>query len=130
MAMAIAYAQARYSVLGVNHPYSIIHLQINSFHNFISIINDNARHIIVHCTELVNEKKTKLLKYIDKHGRIVVISGACPNNRMLNKIRGCSSAGRAPALQAGGHRFDPDHLHHRVSLVRPLENASILCPGP
>jgi hypothetical protein len=28
--------------------------------------------------------------------------------------RGCSSVGRAPALQAGGHRFDPVHLHHRV----------------
>ena len=26
---------------------------------------------------------------------------------------GRSSAGRAPALQAGGHRFDPDRLHHR-----------------
>ena len=26
-------------------------------------------------------------------------------------IGGCSSAGRAPALQAGGHRFDPVHLH-------------------
>ena len=25
--------------------------------------------------------------------------------------RGCSSAGRAPALHAGGHRFDPGHLH-------------------
>jgi hypothetical protein len=25
--------------------------------------------------------------------------------------RGCSSVGRAPALQAGGHRFDPVHLH-------------------
>ena len=24
---------------------------------------------------------------------------------------GCSSAGRAPALQAGGHRFDPGQLH-------------------
>jgi hypothetical protein len=29
-----------------------------------------------------------------------------------NKQRGLSSAGRAPALQAGGHRFDPDRLHH------------------
>ena len=28
------------------------------------------------------------------------------------KPRGYSSAGRAPALQAGGHRFDPDYLHH------------------
>ena len=30
----------------------------------------------------------------------------------LNKW-GCSSAGRAPALQAGGHGFEPHHLHHR-----------------
>ncbi len=28
------------------------------------------------------------------------------------EFRGCSSAGRAPALQAGGHRFEPVHLHH------------------
>ena len=28
---------------------------------------------------------------------------------------GCSSAGRAPALQAGGQEFDPPHLHHRAS---------------
>ncbi len=27
-------------------------------------------------------------------------------------LRGCSSAGRAPALQAGGQRFDPAQLHH------------------
>jgi hypothetical protein len=26
---------------------------------------------------------------------------------------GCSSAGRAPALQAGGRRFESAHLHHR-----------------
>ena len=26
---------------------------------------------------------------------------------------GVSSAGRAPALQAGGHRFDPGTLHQR-----------------
>ena len=25
---------------------------------------------------------------------------------------GCSSSGRAPALQAGGKEFDPPHLHH------------------
>ena len=29
-------------------------------------------------------------------------------------IRGYSSAGRAPALQAGGQEFDPPHLHQRV----------------
>jgi hypothetical protein len=27
------------------------------------------------------------------------------------RVRGVSSAGRAPALQAGGHRFDPGTLH-------------------
>ena len=26
-------------------------------------------------------------------------------------MRGFSSAGRAPALQAGGHRFESDNLH-------------------
>ena len=31
------------------------------------------------------------------------------------EIWGCSSAGRAPALQAGGQEFDPPHLHHRAS---------------
>ena len=28
-----------------------------------------------------------------------------------NPVWGCSSAGRAPALQAGGHGFDSHHLH-------------------
>ena len=27
-------------------------------------------------------------------------------------VWGCSSAGRAPALQAGGHGFESHHLHH------------------
>ena len=27
------------------------------------------------------------------------------------RLWGCSSAGRAPALQAGGQEFDPPHLH-------------------
>ena len=30
------------------------------------------------------------------------------------EIWGYSSAGRAPALQAGGQEFDPPHLHQRV----------------
>ena len=29
----------------------------------------------------------------------------------LKMVWGYSSAGRAPALQAGGRRFDPDYLH-------------------
>jgi hypothetical protein len=37
-----------------------------------------------------------------------MISFAC---RRVFQSWGRSSAGRAPALQAGGHRFDPDRLH-------------------
>src|SRR6266478_2812441 len=42
----------------------------------------------------------------------------------------CSSAGRAPALQAGGRRFDPGHVHHLSAcnfnhlLIRPLADFS------
>ena len=32
------------------------------------------------------------------------------------EIWGVSSAGRAPALQAGGHRFDPGTLHQKKFL--------------
>ncbi len=33
------------------------------------------------------------------------------NFYFLNTKWGCSSAGRAPALQAGGQRFEPAQLH-------------------
>ena len=42
----------------------------------------------------------------------------------LDKIWGCSSAGRAPALQAGGQEFDPPHLHQSKS---NLDKHSICC---
>ena len=32
-------------------------------------------------------------------------------------IRGCSSIGRAPALQAGGRRFDSVQLHHLLVTI-------------
>ena len=34
-----------------------------------------------------------------------------PVKSVIKLLWGCSSVGRAPALQAGGHRFDPVHLH-------------------
>ena len=43
-----------------------------------------------------------------------------PNLKKMEKSEthlikwGCSSAGRAPALQAGGHGFESHHLHHGV----------------
>ena len=36
---------------------------------------------------------------------------------------GYSSAGRAPALHAGGQRFDPAYLHHLSSLNKLSENS-------
>ena len=33
-------------------------------------------------------------------------------DEVSTKIWGCSSAGRAPALQAGGQEFDSPHLHN------------------
>ena len=36
--------------------------------------------------------------------------------KSVSTIWGYSSAGRAPALQAGGQRFDPAYLHHILSL--------------
>ncbi len=36
--------------------------------------------------------------------------GSSPISSTNDSNRGCSSLGRAPALQAGGSRFEPDHL--------------------
>ena len=33
---------------------------------------------------------------------------------------GCSSAGRAPALQAGGHGFESHHLHQNPRRVQQM----------
>ena len=43
---------------------------------------------------------------------IVYIDGFCDTS---TSMWGHSSAGRAPALQAGGQRFDPACLHHTMS---------------
>ena len=41
------------------------------------------------------------------------VAGSNPVFPTIDK-RGLSSAGRAPALHAGGHRFDPDRLHQKI----------------
>src|SRR6185437_13099553 len=49
-------------------------------------------------------------------------NGPPPRARIRTR-RGHSSAGRAPALQAGGHRFDPGWLHQQQeSEVRGQES--------
>ena len=39
------------------------------------------------------------------------LEGTLRKGGAVREIRGFSSAGRAPALQAGGQRFDPANLH-------------------
>ena len=41
--------------------------------------------------------------------------------------RGISSAGRAPGLQPGGHRFEPGILHLFIQQTRRLHRASRTC---
>ena len=59
--------------------------------------------------------------------RTDLLSLDCPNvvpmhveryTRYKQKRRACSSAGRAPALQAGGRRFDPGHVHQIFQQLR------------
>ena len=42
-------------------------------------------------------------------------------------MRGCSSVGRAPALHAGGHRFDSVHLHQvkNLSVSLAMEHSDL-----
>ena len=48
-----------------------------------------------------------------KYASIVVrFSGSDDPGKAKEAIRGCSSVGRAPALQAGGQEFESLHLHH------------------
>ena len=47
----------------------------------------------------------------------------------IRPARGVSSAGRAPPLQGGGHRFDPDTLHSRAGRGRELLKAVIVSGG-
>ena len=44
---------------------------------------------------------------------VVQFSGTVKSKSL---IWGCSSAGRAPALQAGGHGFESHHLHQKRKL--------------
>ena len=63
--------------------------------------------------EKVSDRRPRVCELVGKmrvHGEILF------NFEGLKKTRiwGCSSAGRAPALQAGGREFEPHHLHQRA----------------
>ena len=44
--------------------------------------------------------------------RCLILKARSETLEFSKERRGYSSAGRAPALQEGGHRFEPDYLHH------------------
>ena len=56
------------------------------------------------------ESLTKDDEISDRQGIVVRFSGIIRNNG-IHTVWGCSSVGRAPALQAGGHGFESHHLH-------------------
>ena len=40
------------------------------------------------------------------------VHSSLPETFVSNNLGGLAQLARAPALQAGGHRFEPDILHH------------------
>ena len=52
-------------------------------------------------------------KPVRKGGSPETAEGIRTVGKKLHFMWGCSSAGRAPALQAGGQEFDSPHLHQR-----------------
>ena len=56
------------------------------------------------------QRHGKLLKI----GKFQSVSFSGLGKRIHEIMWGFSSAGRAPALQAGGQRFDPANLHHHM----------------
>ena len=63
------------------------------------------------------------LRY-DMHGR------KRKTNSLSTKKRGCSSAGRAPALHAGGREFESRQLHQKKKNLEALEKARAAIPKP
>ena len=53
-------------------------------------------------------------KPVRKGGSPETAEGIRTVGKKLHFMWGCSSAGRAPALQAGGQEFDSPHLHQEL----------------
>ena len=62
------------------------------------------------------EHLADLYGHIPDQAVLISLQNRVPH-AMWNGHRGVSSAGRAPALQAGGHRFDPDTLHQVLDKI-------------
>ena len=68
-----------------------------------------------------SEKSALIQGQISESKEIVVQIKVQKSTKLLARIWGYSSAGRAPALQAGGLRFDPAYLHHKQFAIRNAE---------
>ena len=62
--------------------------------------------------ELTDERRTREAEKVDLVVQLSVVKKLIIEKAKANPLWGCSSAGRAPALQAGGQGFDSLHLHH------------------
>ena len=70
--------------------------------------------ILHHTIELITYSSfiiMGILSLLPKKEKLVMDNSKKEN--LLYSKWGCSSVGRAPALQAGGHGFDSHHLHQR-----------------
>ena len=67
-----------------------------------------SRDLIVELGKNLDREMCIRLVRIDS---VVQLSGFNQSLRENTQIWGCSSVGRAPALQAGGHGFESHHLH-------------------
>ena len=65
------------------------------------------------------EHLADLYGHIPDQAVLISLQNRVPH-AMWNGHRGVSSAGRAPALQAGGRRFDPVILHQKMIALMVL----------
>ena len=85
----------------------------------------DLREITVFQVDFINDDKA--------HKPIVLVRTCCSifsdfaRSTEDRETRGCSSAGRAPALQAGGHGFDSHHLHQKRRKLRPGDKDHLDC---
>ena len=60
---------------------------------------------------MMNDERVGSAGVFIVHGGCLGIEIFIHHFALIMELGGCSSAGRAPALHAGGHRFEPVHLH-------------------
>ena len=91
--------------------------------NFIKSIDNTSKINIILLK--VNEGIAQLVRALAWHAR----GHWFKSNYLHQNIWGFSSAGRAPALQAGGQRFDSANLHQKIlqKMIRFLQYFFIHC---